>query len=247
MANIILSTSTTTGNTTVSGVTLAISTSSDCELIVLTVTTSGTGAIGIVPKLGNDFFTKAGATVATTEGNVEIWYMTTNTQSRSGFVSYSNKSGYAHVSNLYSFTSLDSIIFQAYNTTFSVNGSTASIVTHLGSNTGGVVINQFHSGYPSLSGVSKSGTLLHQLDRGDLICGSAYGTTSGNTDMTLHWTTPTTDDYAMAQVGFISGNTAPPVTGDITSWNSIAFADMNTLNSVSLTSLGGINTIDTGN
>jgi len=245
MAAITLATASTTGNTTVNGVTIALSTNSQCRLIVLSLAVTGTSNINIAPKYGNDFFTQVGSTVATTEGNVEMWYLTTNTESRTGFVTYSNKKGFSHVATLTAYNSSDGLTFQTSGSDFSVSGQTASVSLALGPNSGSVCITQYHSGYPSLSGLSRNGTLLYQLDRGSLISGTSYEKSTTHTSCNLYWSSGGNDDYAMINAGFISAT--PPPTGDITSWNSVSFADMTSLDSVNLTSLGEINTIDTGN
>jgi|TARA_R110002096_G_scaffold8986_1_gene36257 hypothetical protein len=248
MALISLATSITGGNQNYSAVTIALSTNSACKLIILTLAVNGTSAINVAPALGTDYFTKVGSTVATTEGNVEMWYLNTNTANRSGFVSYSNKSSIYNVANLYTFSSTDTIILQDVDSTFSVSGKVCQLTSTFPTNTGTMTINQWHSGYPTLSGVSKSGTLLHQTDRGNLISGTAYSRSqpsSNHTDTTLHWTTPVNDDFAMIQAGFMSGTPAP--VGSITSRNTIGFANITSVDTVSLSSLGTINSIDTGN
>ena len=246
MASITLLSSITGGNTNISSVTISLGTNSATRLIILTLTVTGTSAINVTPTYAGNSFVKAGATVATSEGNVEIWYMTTDTESKSGFVSYNNKGGLYHVPNVYTFQSSEQIDFHSYQSSVSISGSTANISTSLGTNTGSVVLNQWHSGYYTLSGVSKNGTLLHQLDRGNLINGSAYSVSTSATSQNLYWSTPSADDYAMAQVAFLTA-AAPPATGDITSRNSIAFDDMTSVNLVNLSDLGEINSIDTGN
>ena len=248
MAAIQLLSSITTGNTSVSGITIAIGTNSATRLIILSLTVSGQSGINVTPQLedsqsGVYTFTKVGATVATSEGNVEMWYLNTNTQSKSGFITYSNKGGLTHVANVYTFQSSAGIAFQQYNGTFSVSGQTSSINTTLGTNTGSLVINQWHSGFSSLSGVSRNGTLLHQLDRGNLINGSAYTVSTSATSQNLYWSTPFSDDYAMVQTGFISSAVPNPV-GSILSWNDNVFSGVNRINGISTLVVDKINTKD---
>ena len=248
MALISLENSITGGNQNYSAVTIAISTNSQCKLIILSIAVTGTSGLNISPSLGTDYFTKIGSTVATTEGNVQMWYLNTNTASRSGFVSFSNKNSLYNVPNVYSFTSTDTIVLQDTDTTFSLSGKVCQLNSSFPTNTGTMTINQWHSGYSTLSGVTKSGTLLHQTDRGSLISGTAYSRSqpsSNHTDTTLHWTTPVNDDFAMIQAGFMSGTPVP--SGSITSRNTIGFANITSVDTVSLSSLGKINSIDTGN
>jgi hypothetical protein len=238
----------TTGNTNaggVAGATVTCVTTSTCKLIVIGFTISGTSNMSPSPKIGLLNFTKIGSTVATSEGNVELWYMNTNTASITGVISYNNSFRLYHTADVSTYTSSDSINFDNTGSTFSISGRTASINLGLSTNTGSVCITQYNSGYSSTSNVSNNGTVLYKLDRGNLISGSSYMVDTSATTCNLYWSTPVNDDYAMIQAGFISGEAAS--TSDITSWNTVAFNSMTSTNTVNITSLGSINSIGTGN
>ena len=238
----------TTGNTNAGGLasaTVTCVTTSVCKLIVIGFTISGTSNMSPSPRIGANNFTKIGSTVATSEGNVEMWYMNTNTASVNGVITYDNSFRLTHTADVSTYSSSDSIIFDNTGSTFSISGRTASINLGLSTNTGSLCITQYHSGYSSTANVSNNGTVLYKLDRGALISGSSYKVDTSATTCNLYWSTPVNDDYAMIQAGFISGES--PSTSDITSWNTVAFNSMSSTNTVSITSLGSINSIDTGN
>ena len=245
MATISFANKFTTGNNNVTSPSVTCVTSGSCKLIVLGLTISGTSAMSPSPTFGSDVMTKIGSTVATSEGNVEMYYLVTNTANRNGTISYSNKSGYYHTCDVSTYNSTANVAFENSATTFSTSGQTASINVSMQSNTGSVCVTQYHSGYYTLTSLANNGTALYKLDRGNLISGSSYLIETSSTSCNMYWSTPASDDYAMAQAAFISATA--PATGDITSWNSVAFASMSSLDSVSLSSLGTINTIDTGN
>ena len=245
MAAIAFANKFTTGNNNVTAPSVTCVTSGSCKLIVLGLTISGSSAMNPAPTFGSDVMTKIGSTVATTEGNVEMYYLVTNTANRNGTISYSNKGGYYHTCDVSTYNSTANVAFETSGSTFSLSGQTCGLFLNMQSNTGSVCVNQYHSGYSSLTSLANNGTVLYKLDRGVLISGSAYLIDTNATSCNMYWSTPAADDFAMIQAAFISATT--PATGDITSWNTVAFASMTSLDSVSLSSLGTINTIDTGN
>lgn len=246
MASITFANKFTTGNTNSTSPSVTCVTQASCKLIVLGFTTSGTSEMSPSPTFGSDVMTKIGSTVATSEGSVQMWYLVTNTANRNGTISYNNKSGYYHTADVSTYESTANVAYENHGSLFTISGQTVSVSVTLQTNTGSACVTQYHSGYSSLTNLANNGTVIYKLDRGALISGSSFLLSStGSTTCNMYWSTPSADDAALINAAFISA--ATPATGDITSWNTVAFASMTSLDSVSLSSLGTINTIDTGN
>lgn len=242
MATISYANGFTSGNTNATNPAIAITTASDCKLIVLGFSIDGNSAFPITPTLGSDSFTQIGSAIATSEGLVQQYYLVTNTANRSANVTYNNKNNIYHSLYITTYNSLSTIAYENTGNTFSTSGLTASINVTMQANTGSVCVTQYHSGYPSISGVTRNGTTAYLTDRGALIGGASYSIGTTATACNLFWSSPSADDYAMINSAFIS--TVAPSGSDITTRDSVGIANMTSVNSVILSSLSTINTIN---
>jgi len=242
-ATISFGTKFTSGNNSFTNPAVSISTSSACKLIVVGFTISGTSASGFAPTIGTDNFIKAGSTVATSEGNVEMWYMTTNTANRSENVTWRNKDGITHVANISTYNSTAGISFETVGTTFSTSGTLANVTNTLQANTASITVSQYHSGYFTPTGVQNNGSVLYTLDRGSLIACSSYIVGTVETTRNLFWLTPSADDYAMTAASFISDDA--PVPGGDLEWNTTAWNAIASINGQSRLIVDTVNTVVT--
>lgn len=187
--------------------TISTTTSSTSEILVVTITTTGsTSRTGGAPTYDSVEMIQAGTVESSTEGKVELWYLLNddilNGSAANISVPNSGTLEISVVTSWYNLTAGSSAIFYATaqangtSTTPSVNVSVPSSITFL-------AVDGLFSGADSLLGWTSDRTLLQNGDTGAETYGGSYAITStfGST-ATMSYTTAS-DDWAIIAISFL--------------------------------------------
>ena len=217
-----------------------INTGANCKVIVLGILVSGTSLIGSGPEFNGVNMTQIGSAVATSEGNVEMWYTMSNVASKSNAnVTYSNKFGILTAGFVSWYDCADTLYLGDTDTTFSTNGSGAQINLISPNNNSFVAVDVWHSGYSSVSGITNNRTELSTLDRGSVIGAAQYGISTGTSTYAMLHTTPLSDDYAMIAASFYASETS-----SFASINGVSYASMTSVDGVPKANIGNIDEVN---
>ena len=226
----------TVASTTSSSVAVNISTSSTCELVVVGIAVTGTSALTTTVNFAGVAMTMVGSIVATSEGNVQLWYTTSNTNSRSNVtVQYSNKNGLANSCYVSWYNAPASLVLSDDENGFSTSGQAAQLNLLSGVNNGFVAVDIWHSGYSTTNGTTNNRTLLYQEDRGNLIAASQYGLDDGTSSYAMLHTTPSSDDWAMIAASWIDNSTSA-----FASVNTVLYSDVDSIDGVLKGNIGSV-------
>lgn len=217
-----------------------LNTGANCKVIVLGILVSGTSAIGSRPTFNGSSMIQIGSAVATTEGNVELWYTTSNVASKTNAnVSYNNRGGILTAGFVSWYDCADTLYLGDTGTKFSTNGSGAQINLISPNNNSFVAVDVWHSGYSSVSGITNNRTELQTLDRGSVIGAAQYGISSGTSNYAMLHTTPLSDDYAMIAASFYALETS-----SFASINGVSYASMTSVDGVPKANIGNIDEVN---